>query len=322
MLSNELIHASRQAIAPHLHRTPVWPSRGLSDLLGVPVWLKCEHHQVTGSFKVRGALFRLAQLTPSERARGVITCSAGNHGKGLAWAAQKLGVDAVIHVPSSVDAAKLDGMLACGATVRVSDLPGYDATEKLARADARSSGRVWVSAFDDPWIMAGNGGTLGAEVLEQVPDVRSIIVPVSGGGLSAGLSWAVHAHDPGIHVVGAQHRHSPGFALSLERGHAVTELAPIDTVAGGIEGGVGELTFQVLRDHVRECALADEAQILQAVRWLLAEHQTLVEPSGAVTVAAALAGELPELRGPVVFVLSGRNVGWQTLRGIVGGVGG
>ncbi|MCB9760363.1 MAG: pyridoxal-phosphate dependent enzyme [Alphaproteobacteria bacterium] len=316
-LTLALIDEARRALRGVIHHTPLERSGPLSEALGVDVWLKLEGFQVTGSFKVRGALFRLAQLSGDERARGVVTCSAGNHGKGVAWAAKRLGVRAIIHVPSTIDAAKYAGMVACGAEVRVSDQPGYDETEVIARAHAAEAGLPFVSAFDDPWIMAGNGGTMAAEVLEDLPEARSFVLPVSGGGLAAGFARVVTARVPEPTIVAVQHEGSPGLLRSLERGAAVTAMPAVDTLAGGLEGGIGRGPFEVLRDRVGRVTLVTEAEIHDAFRWMIDTHQLLIEPTAAATVAACRSGRVGDLPGPVVVVVSGRNVGGDTVRALL-----
>ncbi len=300
-----------------IRRTPVEPSPKLAALLGVPVWLKLESLQLTGSFKIRGAWFRLSRLTDDERASGILTCSAGNHGKAIAYAARELGIHATICVPSSVDRAKYEGMTALGADVRVSEYRGYDDTQIWALEQARVERKPFISAFDDVAIMAGNGGTLAAEVLEQVPDARTFVVPVGGGGLPAGFAFHVGEKYRDSFVVGCQHELSPGLRASLDAGRAITRLPAIDTVAGGVEGGIGALPFEILRSRMGGVALVSEEEIYAAVRWMLAEHQYLIEPSAAVTIAACLAGKAGTVSSPAVVVVSGRNVSLEVVRRIL-----
>jgi len=295
----------------------VEPSPKLSDRVGAPVLLKLESLQITGSFKVRGAYVRMAELTEAERRRGVVTCSAGNHGKGIAYVAKRLGVAARIYVPKTVDAAKYEGMRAMGADVVRAEFVGYDDTEALAREDAARAGQTFLSAFDDEAVMAGNGGTLAREVLEDAPEARAFILPVGGGGLAGGFALYARERIPDARIVGCQHELSPALKLSLERGEAVLSLPPIETVAAGVEGGIGRLPFEILRTRVNGVALPSEQEILEGVRWMLAEHQYLVEPSAAVTVAACLTGKVGKLEAPAVVVLSGRNVSLDTLRRIL-----
>ena len=308
------IEAARRYLEGRVRQTPLEASPVLSERLGVPVHLKLECLQLTGSFKLRGAWFRLAQLDAAARARGVVTCSAGNHGKAVAFAAQALGVAARIHVPATVDTSKHAAMLRLGATVVRSDRPGYDETEALARADAATRGLSFISAFDDDDVIAGNGGSLGLELLEQLPELATVLVPVSGGSLSGGLAAVLAARRPDVTLIGCQHEGSPSLALSLERGEAVTVMPAIETLAGGIEGGIGVRGFALLVDRVAQVFLASEEELHAAVIWVLDQHQLLIEPSAAVVVAACLSGRLPPLTGPVVLVLSGRNLSLESLR--------
>jgi len=290
----------------------------LSERLGVPVYLKLECLQLTGSFKIRGAWFRLSRLTSDERACGILTCSAGNHGKAVAHAARDLSIRAVICVPSSVDRAKYEGMLAMGADVRISQFPGYDDTEIWAREMAANEHKPFISPFDDLDIMAGNGGTLAAEVCEQAPaDTLGFIVPVGGGGLSSGFAYFAKEARADAMIVGCQHELSPGLARSLEAGRAITRLPAIDTAAGGVEGGIGELPFKILRTHIDRVALVSEQEIYAATRWMLERHQYLIEPSAAVTIAACLTGKVGRLETPTVVVISGRNVSIDVIRRIL-----
>jgi len=204
-----------------------------------------------------------------------------------------------------------------GADVVRSEFPGYDDTEEWAIQEAGRAGKVWISAFDDEAIMAGNGGSLALEILEDVPDARGFVLPVGGGGMSAGLAFAVKEKLPDATVVGCNHELSPALALSLERGHAVTRLPAVETTAGGIEGGIGRKTFEILRSRVDRVALVSEREIFEGVRWMLEKHQHLIEPSAAAAVAACLTGKAGRFEGPVVVVISGRNVSLDTLRKIL-----
>ncbi|MBI3208978.1 MAG: pyridoxal-phosphate dependent enzyme [Candidatus Solibacter usitatus] len=307
-----LIAEAAAYLAGKVLETPVEYSRALSERAGVPVWLKLEHLQRTGSFKLRGAWFRLSKLSASECERGVMTCSAGNHGKAVAYAARELNVRAVVCVPSSVDAVKLAGMRALGAEVRVSSFAGYDDTEEWAREQAEQEALPFLSAFDDPYIMAGNGGTLAAEVARQLTGAVHFLLPVGGGGLAAGF---VSYMDRGI--IGCQLQASPALELSLRKGSAVTRLPAVETIAGGLEGGIGRGPFEIMKSHVEQVALISEDELKDAMRFFVAEHQYLIEPSAAVTIAALLTGKAGALRGPVCAVTSGRNVSINTLRSVM-----
>jgi threonine dehydratase len=316
-LSLPFIEEAHAFLAGRVRRTPVEESPALSSILGVPAWLKLESLQKTGSFKIRGALFRLSRLTEEEKRAGIATCSAGNHGKAVAYAARSLGLVPTIYVPSGVDESKYRAIVELGAQVVRSEFPGYDDTEEWAIREAGLAGKVWISAFDDEAIMAGNGGSLALEILEDVPDARGFVLPVGGGGMSGGLSFAVKEKLSGVTVVGCNHELSPALALSLERGHAVTRLPAVETAAGGIEGGIGRKTFEILRSRVDRVALVSEGEIFEGVRWMLERHQHLIEPSAAAAVAACLTGKAGRFEGPVVVVISGRNVSLETLRKIL-----
>jgi len=316
-LTVPLVLEARRALEGRVRRTPLEASPRLSEIAGVPVSLKLENLQLTGSFKIRGAFFKLARLSPADRQRGVVTCSAGNHGKAVAHVARELGVPAAIFVPRSVDESKYRGMLALGAEVVRSDFDGFDDTERLARAEAERSGRLYVSAYDDTEILAANGGTLAAEVLEDAPDARVFLVPVGGGGLSGGFAFFAKATLPESKMIGCQLEASPALPLSLERGEAVTSLPPVPTTAGGLEGGIGRTGFDILRTRVDGVALLTEEDVFEGVRFMLDAHQYLIEPSSAVTVSAILAGKAGRLDRPAVAVISGRNVALPTVRRIL-----
>jgi threonine dehydratase len=276
-------------------------------LLGVPVWLKLECLQLTGSFKIRGALFAISKLNED-----VITCSAGNHGKAVAYASR----GAIICVPRSVDRSKFDAMVKLGADVRVSGFDGYDETQDWALEVAAKEKRYFLSAFDDDAVMAANGGTVAIEVLEDAPDARVFVLPVGGGGLSAGFAvWAKHVLKD-ARIIGCQHVLSPGLKMSLDAGHAITRLPAVETMAGGVEGGIGARTFPVLQPLVDQVALVGEEEIFDGMRWMIAHHQYLIEPSAAVTIAACISGKI-QTGGPVVVVVSGRNVSAESVKKIL-----
>ena len=313
----DLVLEARRALEGRIRRTPIEVSPELSEAAGVPVSLKLESLQLTGSFKIRGAFFRLLRFSASERAAGVVTCSAGNHGKAIAYVARELGMPATVYVPRSVDESKYRGILALGAEVVRSDFDGFDETEALARKASDGTARLYVSAYDDFRILAANGGTLAAEVLEDAPEARTFLVPVGGAGLSGGFAYYAKERLAGSRIIGCQHALSPALALSLEKGEAVTRLPPVETTAGGLEGGIGRTGFEVLKDRIDGVALLTEEDIFDAVRFLLSQHQYLMEPSSAVTVAAIRTGKAGTLGSPAVAVISGRNVALATIRRIL-----
>lgn len=309
-----LIREAVEFLEGRVRRTPLELSPALTERLGVPVWLKLECLQVTGSFKVRGALFRLSRLTAEERRAGVATCSAGNHGLGMAHAAREMGVPVTVFVPRSVGEDRCRRMTALGVELIRAPHAGYDDSEAWAREQARDGGKVFISPFDDDAIMAGNGGTLAAEILEDLPESRAFVIPVGGGGLGAGLSYYVHEVSERPWIAACQLEASPALKLSMERGEAVTRLPAVETSAHGLEGGIGRRTFEILRKRVSEVVLLGEEEILRAVRWMLESHQYLVEPTAAVTLAACLSGRIGTPFGPVVVILSGRNIEAGTAR--------
>ena len=313
----ELVLEARKALEGRIRRTPTEYSAALSGVAKVPVFLKLESLQLTGSFKIRGAFFVMLELSDEERRRGIVTCSAGNHGKAVAFVARELGIPAEIHVPRNVDESKYQGMLALGANVARSDFDGYDETERLARESASRTERRFISAFDDELILAANGGTLAAETIEDCLPARTFLLPVSGAGLAGGFAFYAKTALPDCRIIGCQLALSPALALSLERGEAVLSLPPIVTTAGGLEGGIGKTGFDVLKTRVDGVALITEEEIFEAVRFMLDKHQYLIEPSSAVTVAAILTGKAGRLDSPVAAVISGRNVALATIRRIL-----
>lgn len=311
------VEQARRLMAGTLRRTPLEHSEHLSELAGVPVYLKLELLQVTGSFKARGAWCRLQSLTPAEAAAGIVTCSAGNHGWAVAWAASRMGVPATVFLPGAADPAKLAAIRRLGAETVIPGPQGFDEVEPLALEFARTSRRTFLSAFDDDWVMAGNGGTLAAEILEEIPAVTDWLLPVGGGGLAAGAVRYLAAQRHPFRLVGCQLEASPALKLSLEKGRAVTRLPPVDTWAGGLEGGIGARTFAYLKDHVSEVALLGEAELRKAVIWLLDRHHYLAEPSAMAAVAACLQRRTGPLSGPAVAVVTGRNFDLRRLAALV-----
>jgi threonine dehydratase len=320
-LSVQMIDEAAERMTGFIRKTPLEYSSWLSDSLRCPVYLKLECMQLTGSFKLRGAFCRLGSLSKEEREKGVLTCSAGNHGKAVAYVANKMGIKATIYVPKNVDQAKYQGILKYGAEVIVSPFTGYDETEALACQVAKETHRLFISPFDETEIMAGNGGTLAREVLEELPDARTFILPVGGGGMAAGFALYVKEKLSHAQVIGCQHQDSPGLKLSLEQGQAVTQLPAIQTVAGGVEGGLGAHCFKYLKARIDDVILVSEREIENGFCWMLDKHQYLIEPSAAVVIAACLSGKIQKLLSPTVIVLSGRNVSFSTMQNLLNKTG-
>ncbi|MBO6577107.1 MAG: pyridoxal-phosphate dependent enzyme [Rhodothermales bacterium] len=308
----DLVHQAEAALAPVIRETPCEYSEPLSDHLGVPVHLKLECLQITGSFKIRGAWFALSRLKEAGQTR-VATVSAGNHGIGVAWAGRMLGLEVRIYVPRSVDAAKAAHLESLGAELVRSEFDGFDDTELWALGQIEAARIPFLSAYDDERILAANGGTLMLEIRRQVPDVETVVVPVGGGGMSGGM---VSCDEAPARLVAAQTAASPALRRSLKLGSAVTRLETGDTLAGGLEGGIGQTGFAALRDRVKQVIEVSEPAIAMGMRWMLEHHHYVIEPSSAVAVAACLDPAV-QVSGPTVVVLSGRNVALDTVRAVV-----
>ncbi|MGW4721891.1 threonine ammonia-lyase [Streptomyces sp. S1] len=280
-------------------------SRYLSSLVGAPVHLKCENLQRTGSFKLRGAYVRIAGLRPEEKAAGVVAASAGNHAQGVALASKLLGVRATVFMPVGAPLPKVAATRDYGAEVR---LQGQVVDETLAAAEeyARETGAVLIHPFDHPDVIVGQG-TVGLEVLEQCPEVRTIVVGVGGGGLAAGIGLAVKSLRPDVKVIGVQAEGAAAYPPSLAAGHPVVVESPV-TMADGIRvGRPGDVPFDLVREYVDEVRTVSEDALSSALLLCLERAKLVVEPAGASPVAALLSD--PEsFRGPVVAVLSGGNV--------------
>ncbi len=300
------------AVRAHARQTP------LVDLaaLGPGALAKLETEQETGSFKLRGALAALAALDPAARARGVVTASAGNHGYGLARAGAILGVPVTAFVSGAAPRVKREGMERAGARVVAVGAAGYDDVEAEAREAAAREGLPFVSPFDDPRVAAGNGGTIGLELLDALPSLRTVVAPVGGGGLVAGLLAVLAARGSSARVVGVQSDACPAMVQSLALGRALTRFAGAPTLAEGLEGGVSESTFAAAKALWRMDTVSEDA-IASAMRFATRELALPLEGSAAVALAWALAhaGDAG-LERPLVVILTGRNVDARVLRAI------
>ncbi len=297
---------ARARIAGSVHRTPLVRSATLSSRLGAPTYLKCENLQKTGAFKVRGALHRLLRLSDEERARGVITISAGNHAQAVAWAARTAGVESVVVMPEGASPAKVDASREYGAEIILHG----DAKAAFAKAFelANERGLRFVHPFDDEEVVAGHG-SCALEIVEELPDVGAIVVPVGGGGLMSGIAAATAVTAPGVSVWGVEPEGAAGMRRSLEAGRAV-HLDRVDTVADGLGAPMaGELNYALIAAHARDVVTVSDAQIVEAMMVLLERTKLLVEPAGAAGLAGLLSGSVPVEAGvPVAVVLSGGNV--------------
>ena len=311
----EHLREAQARISGSVHRTPTVSSRTLSERVGQPVILKCENLQKTGSFKVRGALNRILGLDDVARDRGVVTVSAGNHAQAVAWAAARTGVSATVVMPANASPTKVRASEGYGAEVILQGTV-FEAFD-LALEVAEDRGLTFLHAFDDPLIVAGQG-TLGLEVLQDVPDVATVVVPVGGGGLISGVALAMANLAPAARVFGVEPHGACAMRKSLDKGEAV-RLESLDTIADGLGAPMaGELNFEVVRRHVEDVVLVTDDEIREAMAFILERAKLLVEPAGAAAVAALLAGRIPLADGPVVAILSGGNVDLDRLPDLLG----
>jgi threonine dehydratase len=299
------VRAARVLLEGVARLTPLEGSRPLTERVGGPVHLKCENLQRAGSFKIRGAYTRISGLTPQERARGVVAASAGNHAQGVALAASMLGAKATVFMPTGAPIPKVQATRGYGAEVR---FVGQTLDEALVAAQAfeRETGAVLIHPFNHRDIVAGQG-TVGLEILEQCPDVRTVVVCTGGGGLLAGVALAVKSLRPDVRVVGVQAEQAAAYPASLAAGHPVP-LAAMSTMADGIAVGCpGEVPFAIVRELVDEVRAVPEASLTRAMLLCLERAKLVVEPAGAAGVAAVL-DDPTAFEPPVVIVLSGGNV--------------
>jgi threonine dehydratase len=299
-------------------RTPLEKSQNLSDVLGVPVHLKLENLQRTGSFKIRGATYRLSRLTAEERQRGVVAASAGNHAQGVALAAKALGIPATIFMPLGVPVPKLLATRGYGADV-VLEGATVETPLRLAAEFAERTGAVFIHPFDHPDVIAGQG-TLGLELMDELPDVDTLVMGIGGGGLIAGVAAAAKARAAAegrtIRVIGVQAANSAPYPASLAAGHPI-EIATSPTIADGIAvARPGDLPFEMIREYVDDVVTVTDDDIARAMLMLLERAKQVVEPAGAAGVAAILAGKV-QASGRTIAVLSGGNIDPLLLQRVV-----
>lgn len=310
MIAIEDIHAAAARLAPYLGPTPLVTSPWLSRLTGAEVRLKLESLQVTRSFKVRGALNALSRLAEQQPRRTVVTASAGNHGRAVAWAAERLGLPAVVFTPRSAPQAKLGPIRGHGADLRpVAD--DYEGAERLAMAWAAETGAVFVSPYSHADVIAG-GGTVALEILEVWPEVDQIVVAVGGGGLISGIARVVKTGRARAMVVGVEAEASSAFSAARRAGRIVT-IQPRPTLADGLGGNVEPetLTWPYIRDLVDDVVTVSEAELAAGLRGLVSEEHLIAEGAGIAAVAAVAAGRTHGKK--VAVVVSGANIDTRTL---------
>lgn len=304
---SDIAHVARR-IEGRVLRTPLVASRSLTEHCGVPVSLKLEHHQTTGSFKLRGATSAVLSLSPEMRARGVVAASTGNHGRALAHAAKAEGAIATICMSSLVPENKVSEIRRLGANVRIVGRSQDQAQVEVDRLVAEE-GLVMVPPFDDRAVVAGQG-TLGLEIVADMPDVATILVPLSGGGLAAGVAAAVKGRAPKARVIGLTMARGAAMKASLDAGRPV-EVEEVASLADSLGGGIGlenAVTFSMCRALLDDVILLSEEEIAAGMRHAYTQEREIVEGAAAVGIAALLSNRLGRFDGPVAVILSGRNV--------------
>lgn len=315
MLSYHLIQEAADRLRKRVRRTELIHSHYFSDRVGVPVSFKCENLQRTGSFKIRGALNFMTAQPREALVRGVITASAGNHAQGVAFAAELLGVAATIYMPENTPPQKVFATRDFGADVILTGRTFDEACAAALSAQA-GSGALFVHPFEDPLVMAGQG-TIGLEILHDLHDVHTVLVPIGGGGLIAGIATAIRETHPHVRIIGVESVAAPSMHYSLQKGKLV-EMPVAVSLADGIAvktGGVN--TFPVVQELVEDVVLVEEEAIAQAIVALLERTKLLVEGAGAITLAALLNGKVADLAGRTVCVLSGGNIDVKTIAVVV-----
>ncbi|MDX1747435.1 MAG: threonine ammonia-lyase, partial [Halobacteriales archaeon] len=316
MIELDDVRAAQPHVAEVARHTPTTRSYAFSDMTGADVHLKLETYQRTGSFKIRGAANRIARLSPTDRDAGVVTASAGNHAQGVALAATRAGVGATIVMPKHAPISKVNATKQYGATV---ELHGEDYSEAQARAKEieREEGRTYVHAFDDWTVIAGQG-TVGLELYDDLPAVDTVVVPVGGGGLIAGIATALSGLDPEVRVIGVQASGAASAARSFEAGEIQT-LASVDTIADGLATRrVGEKPFQAIQEHVDDVVTVSDSEIAVALVYALERSKTLLEGAAAVSLAAILERAFEYREEEVIVpILSGGNIDMNTLTTVI-----
>ncbi|CAN5780367.1 hydroxyectoine utilization dehydratase EutB [soil metagenome] len=300
--------AVRRRVAEVAVRTPLVPAPALSEMSGADVWLKLETVQPTGSFKVRGAASKILAVERSERSSGVVTASTGNHGRAVAYVARRLGIPATVCISTGVPSGKVAALEALGASVVVVGETQSEAMERALEI-AATDGAVFVHPFDDLDVIAGQA-TIGVEIAEDLAGVATVVVPLSGGGLMAGIATASAELTPHAALVGVSMSRVPIMSMSLETRRPVEEPEE-KTLADSLRGGIGldnRHTFRIVSDLVDQVVLVDEDAIWRGMRFMFDEHRLMVEGGGAVGVAALLTGAIDPLASPVVIVISGANI--------------
>ncbi len=316
MIGLEEIEAARDRLKGLVVRTPQTRSEYLSELTGTPVYLKLENRQTTGSFKLRGATNAILSLSPDDRKRGLVTASTGNHGRALAHAASEQGLIATVCLSSLVPHNKVNAIRDLGADVRIVGNSQDDAMDEVTRL-AREEGMNIIPPFDDPRIIAGQG-TIGLEITDDQPDTETVLIPLSGGGLAAGIAAAVKARHPHSRVIGISMSRGAAMDASFKAGKPIN-VEELETLADSLGGGIGldnRWTFSMCRSLLDDVVLLDEEQIAAGIRHAATQEGEIIEGAAAVSIAALLSGKIKPT-GPTVIIVSGGNIDPEQHRAIM-----
>lgn len=307
------IWAAKKRIEPIVKRTPVIQSKILSEQADRNVFLKLENVHEVGAFKIRGAANKILSLTEQQQKLGVTTYSTGNHGMAVAFIAEKLGMEAVVCISNRVPKAKVDSLRRLGAHIEVVGSSQDDASARCFELEEKN-GMTVIEPFDDPYIIAGQG-TIGLELIEELPGLSDVVVPLSGGGLLSGIALALKSTDPDIRVTGVSMEQSAVMYESLRAGKPIS-MEESGTLADSLLGGIGlenRFTFGMVRQLMDKALLVSEAEIASAMCYMIEHHRLIIEGAAATGVAAVMNSGIPRREGDMAVIISGHNVGFQTL---------
>jgi threonine dehydratase len=309
------IKGAEKNIEKFIRKTPLEKSHTITDMIGEPVYFKYENLQKTGSFKLRGAANKVLNLSKEGKSQGVVAASAGNHAQGVAFAATSLGMGAKIVMPKGAPITKISATQGYGAEV-ILEGNSYDDCYNYAITLAKKENLAYVHAFDDPQVIAGQG-TIGLEILQQLPNVKNVIVPIGGGGLMAGVSLAIKESNPGVRIIGVQASGAPAMVQSIKSG-VLEGTSDVNTIADGIAvKKPGDLTYSIIKEYIDDVVTVEEEEIARAILLLLERSKTIVEGAAATTIAALIYSKIPNLKGETVAVLSGGNIDPTTISTII-----
>ncbi|AJI20112.1 hydroxyectoine utilization dehydratase EutB (plasmid) [Priestia megaterium] len=311
------IWEAKRRIASIINRTPLIQSYILSEKVGRPVYLKLENVHEIGAFKVRGAANKILSLNEEEKKRGIATFSTGNHGMAVAYVAKKLGIEAVVCISQRVPNAKVDSLKRLGAKIEIYGDSQDEAGERCYELE-KEKGLTVIEPFDDPHIIAGQG-TIGLEILEEVPDLKDVIIPLSGGGLLSGIGLALKSNDPSIRITGVSMEHSAVMYESLKVGKPI-KLVEKNTLADSLLGGIGldnKYTFQMVQKYMDDVLLIKEEEISYSMAFMMDKHRMIMEGAAATGVAAVLGNKVAHQEGALAIIISGQNVDLSVLRQLI-----